>query len=458
MIQKKKVLLVGGKGIGSDDALNISRFLSEDPFIESNPAAGLPGGDFTGDEILLFLSTGASASGMPNYWYIRFPSYPDKDFKKVLLSAWMNGDPCIQVDLFEHSEGKISRLASIVLPIILHSLSKTRETLFREIAWMIRRSIQHKIKHILIPCPEQAPAEIRPFRGPILLPFYRLARRTSHLLTKLIYTDVWNVARIKMPLSEWLHAIPSEPEWLPEPKGSSFRADPFGLPRSDYFLYEYYNALHKKGEIRRRSWSSPKQEQRLETGPTHVSYPYVFSHEEQLYCLPETSQANELFLSKISEEGELIETKTLMKGIALADPSLFFHEGVFWLWATDTRDKGADLRLNLYFSNQLEGKWTDHPLNPVKTDIRHSRPGGTVFMHENRIYRLAQDSSGGYGSALWIMEIIRLSQSEYEEIPVRKIEPLPPYLGGIHTLSKQGDSCFIDGKRKKVTFRAVFRK
>ncbi len=47
----------------------------------------------------------------------------------------------------------------------------------------------------------------------------------------------------------------------------------------------------------------------------------------------------------------------------------------------------------------LEGPWEPHRRNPVKCDVRGSRPAGTPFVHGGELYRPAQDGSKRYGKA-----------------------------------------------------------
>jgi len=88
-------------------------------------------------------------------------------------------------------------------------------------------------------------------------------------------------------------------------------------------------------------------------------------------------------------------------------------------------------------------------MNPVKCDVRSSRPGGTPFVHDGALYRPAQDSSKSYGGALTINRITSLSQDEFREEPRVHLEPFrdSPYPDGLHTLSAAGSITVLDGKR-----------
>ncbi len=87
--------------------------------------------------------------------------------------------------------------------------------------------------------------------------------------------------------------------------------------------------------------------------------------------------------------------------------------------------------------------------NPVKSDVRSARPGGTPFYHEGALYRPAQDCSKTGGGKTVINRIKRLSPSSFDEEAVAVVEPDPtgPYPEGLHTISKVGDFTLVDGKR-----------
>ena len=70
---------------------------------------------------------------------------------------------------------------------------------------------------------------------------------------------------------------------------------------------------------------------------------------------------------------------TLVRGRGLVDATVFQYEFRWWLAACELADKGANSELHLWFAESLRGPWEAHPGNPVKTDVRSSRPAGTPF-------------------------------------------------------------------------------
>ena len=93
--------------------------------------------------------------------------------------------------------------------------------------------------------------------------------------------------------------------------------------------------------------------------------------------------------------------------------------------------------------------WEAHFLNPVKTDIRSSRPAGTPFSHEGELYRPAQDGSSSYGGSVTITRVDELTPERFREVAVATISPSPSdrYKDGIHTISAAGSRTVVDGRR-----------
>ena len=68
---------------------------------------------------------------------------------------------------------------------------------------------------------------------------------------------------------------------------------------------------------------------------THLSYPYILEAEGQLYCVPESSQTNEVALYRPSEDRSAwTKAATLIGGIPIIDPTICEHGGRWWLFGT----------------------------------------------------------------------------------------------------------------------------
>ncbi|HEY7280036.1 MAG TPA: hypothetical protein VID47_00475 [Actinomycetota bacterium] len=267
----------------------------------------------------------------------------------------------------------------------------------------------------------------------------------------------WNVGIVEAPISSFLdRSSPPAVRWLPRTWGDQSLADPFPLPSAGgpAMLAEAIDHASRIGRIVLvESDPAPRLPTALDVSE-HASYPYVVEQDGALYCVPETARAQRVWLFRSSDSGRTWErVATLIDGFACVDPTVFRHEGRWWLFGTD-RDRGANTKLHAWLAPELTGPWSPHPLNPLKTDVRSSRPAGTPFVHDGRLFRPAQDGSRGYGTRVVINEILRLSPTEFEERAVSTVQPdrRGPWPDGLHTLAAAGDTTLVDGRRDRLVW------
>lgn len=146
----------------------------------------------------------------------------------------------------------------------------------------------------------------------------------------------------------------------------------------------------------------------------HLSYPFVFEFEREIYMVPETSAAREIRLYRATQFPEKWEfDKVLIRGDYL-DPTIFAHHGDWYMLTTEV-EAGA-WRLKLFTSNRPTGPWKEHPKSPVReSPWRLCRMAGRPIYDEGRLIIFCQDARGRYGTAALAFEVKKLSPGEYEE-------------------------------------------
>lgn len=266
--------------------------------------------------------------------------------------------------------------------------------------------------------------------------------------------DHWNIGIAETPISAFLRPDRDvEVRWLPPPRPGTYHADPFGLEREDGtdIFFEAYDFASDKGvishihETPEGDFSPPEVVLDL---PVHASFPFLIERDESVYCIPEASHGHELALYEATDFPHgWKKAATLVPEVAGVDPTVIEHGGKLWLLCTDL-EAGAFSQLRIWYADNLLGPWTPHPANPVKTDSRSARPGGTPFRFEGELYRPAQDCSGTYGGSITINRIAKLTETEYREERAASVQPFVdgPYARGIHTLSAIGNRTLVDGK------------
>lgn len=294
-----------------------------------------------------------------------------------------------------------------------------------------------------------------------------LIRQTRHAVRRaqraLTRHEEWCIGIVEAPISTFLDArTEKRVRWLRPPGDGRFIADPFGahLDGAVHILYEDFRYSTSKGLIATMEATA--------TGPPRIprvaielgvpaSYPYIVEDRGEIYCVPETNEAREVSLYRAVDFPTRWEkAATILTGVAALDGTVFRHEGRWWLTHTD-RDAGQYVHLFVWHATNLDGPWEPHALNPVKADVRSSRPAGTPFVHEGTLYRPAQDCSRRYGGRIVINRVLRLTPTEFAEEPAAIVEPFPdsPFPEGIHTISRVGDVTLIDSKRHRFIPSAI---
>jgi len=294
-----------------------------------------------------------------------------------------------------------------------------------------------------------------------------LVRQTRHAIRRAARAafrhEEWCIGVADVPINRFLEARGEKRvRWLDPPERGRFIADPFGaqIDGVTHILYEDFRYATSKGVIGtiEAAASGPPRIPRIAIElPVHASYPYLVVDRGEIYCIPETNESREIGLHRAVDFPTRWEkVGTLVSGVAALDPTVFRHEGRWWLTCTD-RDVGENMPLFVWHARNLEGPWEPHALNPVKADIRSSRPAGTPFVHGAILYRPAQDCSRRYGGGIVINRIVRLTPTEFVEEPAATVEPFSesPFPDGIHTLSGVGDITLIDSKRHRFVPSAI---
>ena len=297
-----------------------------------------------------------------------------------------------------------------------------------------------------------------PGNGKMLLFLLRLfCNKISFYYHEFFSAEIWNVGLIKSqmePIALGLKKLkPSEITWLREFGRGKYLADPSGFIEDNklHILLEDYSYRKQSASISEVIWSPKRNSFSVPIatieGHKHLSYPYIVEDGKSIYCVPESCREGNVGLYKrnFSEEA-FIEERVLLENVNAVDPTLFKFGAHWWLFFT-TRPYSAT-HLFIYYADHLLGDYRPHALNPVKMDIRSSRPAGTPFIYDGELYRPAQDCSKTYGGRVTINKVLRLTPDEFEEIPVNVLEPVKGtrFSKGLHTLSQVGEYILIDGK------------
>jgi hypothetical protein len=238
--------------------------------------------------------------------------------------------------------------------------------------------------------------------------------------------------------------------WIESPRGHYY-ADPFLFERGRevWLFFEDYSYVKKTGmigcaEIQPDGLISAS---RTALAPAHhLSYPFVFQHQGEIYMIPESgsNKTVELYRADRFPDSWCLE-KVLFKGAIAVDTTLWIEDGIFWFFVTLVDPPEAAPQLFLFYTESLIGEWKYHPSNPICPDVRFARGAGRIFRENGRLIRPSQDHSRGYGCACNFRHVVELTETSYREISLGSIEPTwEKGLTGTHTYNRCGTFEVID--------------
>jgi hypothetical protein len=163
--------------------------------------------------------------------------------------------------------------------------------------------------------------------------------------------------------------------------------------------------------------------------PFHLSYPFVFEHDGQVYMIPESKQANSIRLYRATEFPHKWELeRVLVDGWKLVDSCVVPWEDKWYLFTSRKR------WLVLLWADSLTGRFRLHPKSPIKW-WNHARSAGGIIEHGGKLHRFAQEQTGGYGKGVHAYRILELSEKRYKEEPIAKNPILKPWGTGWANMS-----------------------
>jgi hypothetical protein len=239
--------------------------------------------------------------------------------------------------------------------------------------------------------------------------------------------------------------------WLQPPRGH-FWADPFLVQRDGgtWVFFEDYRYGEGRGVIACAPLQASAEAGPAQTAlelPYHASYPFLFCEAGEVFLIPETGQNRTIELFRAERFPDVWrQEKVLFQGLNALDTTLWVQDGLYWFFVTVPTGDDSGYQLLLFSAESLTGEWKHHPASPLCLDVRRARSAGSVFVHDGKLIRPAQDCSVNYGRAIRFHEIYRLNPSEYEERLLGGVEPTwAAGVEGTHTYNRAGDFEVLDG-------------
>lgn len=334
------------------------------------------------------------------------------------------------------------------------SATRTADRLY----WKIVPFGVRALRHVLRTPPAGPQAHLR---------WSRAARESSMAWLATLPTHVTRYVSLRLSLKRrphvWtllvgrgdgMHSIRDLHRLHPTP--GTFWADPFIVERDGqtFVFFEELPYATGRGHISVITLDGsgrPSPPRIVLQRPYHLSYPFLFEFDGQLFLLPETGANRTIDLYRCdSFPDQWTLHATLMSDVHAVDSTLLQHDGRWWLFTNIAAFSGSSSydELCLFHAPAPDSTtWTPHPLNPVISHAGFARPAGPIVRRDGVLIRPSQDCAGSYGRAVRLNRIDRLTDTEYHESPLATIEPnWDPDIVATHTISTLGDLVVLDGK------------
>lgn len=222
---------------------------------------------------------------------------------------------------------------------------------------------------------------------------------------------------------------------------TAFVADPFLYVENNLLMNPWYAFF----ELKNMNWTEDLRGRRGQIGvsvsydqgkhwhylkvvlkaPVHVSYPFVFKYHDSYYMLP---QGHSVSYYKAAPFPTTWVHHSRVHNRVLNDCTIVEYNGYWWLFALfEPNSDRRDWFLHILYASTPLGPWDDTPNNcfpaaggnvtcvglNVTTPHRRGhtgvRPGGSMFIHQNKLYRMVQNSADMYGDSMDLYHITSLT-------------------------------------------------
>lgn len=232
------------------------------------------------------------------------------------------------------------------------------------------------------------------------------------------------------------------------PKNGYYWADPFLYTKNNkhYLFYELYD--YSKGVI---ACSEINEDLTLSDSvivlerPYHISYPFLFEDNGELYMIPETGKNQSIELYKCLSFPNIWSLETvLVSNIIAGDTNIFKDENYYWMFTT--AQPSLNDNLVIYVSDNLHSNWQ----KVAETYIRDSRSAGNIFKYKDQLIRPVQSGKNGYGSGIIFKSLdLNITKGLYDENIIHEIvTDWHSEIHGTHHFDFNEKYIVIDGKRK----------
>ncbi|XP_071732933.1 glucosamine inositolphosphorylceramide transferase 1-like [Rutidosis leptorrhynchoides] len=198
---------------------------------------------------------------------------------------------------------------------------------------------------------------------------------------------------------------------------SNYVADPFLYVQDDvlYLFFESKNPITMQGDIGvARSVDNGATWEQLGVAldkDWHLSHPYVFNYNQQVYMMPNGIGNGNVRLYRAIDFPLKWKLEKIILDRPLVHTFIIQHEEMYWIFGSFQSGMTTNRNFEIWYSNSPFGPWTPHKSNPISGP----RNGGRPFVYNGNLYRLAHDDDD---QRIQAFKIEVLTTYNYKEVEV----------------------------------------
>ena len=269
-----------------------------------------------------------------------------------------------------------------------------------------------------------------------------------------LFAESWNIAFRETPEGTILDNQ-SQPFRVIKNPARYWAADPFVFKKDEktYIFAELFDYCTNKGVIgcTQLTDSGITGWRVIIKEPWHLSYPFVFEHNGEIYIMPEMNDGRALWVYK-AETFPLVWKKVsvVLDDVKYVDTTLKSEKDGFIAFSQEVDSIPKVFFLNNRLEFEKYGEYEGESGCFV-------RPGGRFFSRDNRCYAVCQDCSQTYGGALIFFEVETSGKGLKLGKRAKHLRPADIALdsgivkNGIHTYSATKNYEVIDIKTRRFS-------
>jgi hypothetical protein len=180
---------------------------------------------------------------------------------------------------------------------------------------------------------------------------------------------------------------------------------------------------------------------------THLSYPFVFEHDGQVWMIPEASGGGAVELYRaVDYPTKWTHDRTLLDGVPGCDATIIRDGGRYVMILTTVRWRGTTWdNQRIFYARTPLGPWTERPGGLVCIDNAVSRPAGPPLLRKGRQLRPVQNCSAHYGGGITLLDVRYPEGDELIETPVATLAPVGlSNISSAHTYARSASAEAVD--------------